>query len=247
VKSAKGQPPSVVVLAAVEEEMEPLRALLERRDLPFRAHEVVSGIGKASAAAALALAIARHAPALVLQTGCAGAFPGAGLELGDVVVATGEVFGDEGVEAPGGFLALEDLGLGEGPGRESLSNEVPTDHPSAEEWRRLLDLVGGRVRVIAGRLLTVSTGSGTDERSAEMSRRWGALAESMEGAAAALVARRMGAPFLEVRGISNFTGRRRRESWKIEAASSHAALVASHLLAVRFPFAAGEDAPGGRS
>jgi futalosine hydrolase len=48
----------------------------------------------------------------------------------------------------------------------------------------------------------------------------------MEGAAAALACRKARVRFIEVRGISNFVGPRRRGDWRIEEAVQGAARVA---------------------
>jgi futalosine hydrolase len=216
----------------MEREARPLRALLEREAPPFRAAIRITGAGKAAAALETALAIAEAAPALTVQLGCAGAFPSSGLSPGDVVIADVELLADEGAASAGGFLDLETLGLPttlRGP--RPLFNEIPVARPRFETWPALQALAAGRFLVRAGRLATVSTVTGTAERAGELERRWGPLAESMEGAAAALAAWRHGIPFLEVRGISNAVGLRDRGAWDIDLACAHAAEVAVLLAA----------------
>jgi futalosine hydrolase len=55
----------------------------------------------------------------------------------------------------------------------------------------------------------------------------------MEGAAAVQIASRYGIPIGEIRGISNFTGKRDRGSWRVKeaAAAAQEALLAWLLLA----------------
>ena len=72
---------------------------------------------------------------------------------------------------------------------------------------------------------TVSSGSGTDAAAAGIEKTWAPLAESMEGAAAALVAWKHGIRFSEIRGISNMAGHRDREYWKISEACEIAGRV----------------------
>ena len=48
------------------------------------------GVGKINAAAATAVMIARFQPQLVINTGCAGAYHGSGLAVGDLVAACEE-------------------------------------------------------------------------------------------------------------------------------------------------------------
>jgi len=60
--------------------------------------------------------------------------------------------------------------------------------------------------------------------------RFGALCESMEGAAAAHVCALHDTPFLEVRGISNLVEDRDRSAWRIKEAAEAAQAVVRHLL-----------------
>ena len=69
-----------------------------------------------------------------------------------------------------------------------------------------------------GRFVTVSTCSGTRSRGEELQRRFGAICENMEGAAAAQVSMRYGIDCLEVRGISNMVEYRDLSRWDIPLA-----------------------------
>ncbi|MBI5189367.1 MAG: hypothetical protein HZA22_01640 [Nitrospirae bacterium] len=72
---------------------------------------VVSGVGQANTAMTLAALLEKGDAELVVLGGCAGAYPGSGLGIGDVAVATREVYAELGVEAPGGWKPLSDIGL----------------------------------------------------------------------------------------------------------------------------------------
>jgi len=97
----------IAIITAMEEEMAPFRSqaritskiqvgkvIIEEatyRNQPLILVE--SGIGKVNAAVATTLLIERYQPDLILNSGSAGAF-GAGLNVGDVVVATQYIYGD---------------------------------------------------------------------------------------------------------------------------------------------------------
>ncbi len=179
---------------------------------------VLTGVGKANAAGASARTLdpSRHAAAINL--GVAGALPGPSAPpIGGLLLATASVFADDGLATPEGFVTQADMGF---PPADLPGVELPGD-PAM-----LLALAA--LEAVSARIATVSTCSGTDALAAEIARRTGAAAEAMEGAAAALVARRLGVPFAEVRAISNTTGDRPSQRWDL-----HAALDALRTLAAR--------------
>ena len=181
----------------------------------------VGGVGKINAAAATAALIERHQPRLVINTGCAGAYPGSGFSIGDLVVASCEILGDEGVQTSQGWLDLQQMGM---PslvlGRQQFYNEIPLSSHAAEKVMLLADYCG--VGLARGRFVTVSTCSGTLQRGEELARRFSAVCENMEGAAVALACLRYGIDCLELRGISNMVDERNPENWDIQGAVENA-------------------------
>jgi futalosine hydrolase len=175
------------------------------------------GIGKANAAAAAAVMIDRYQPQLVINTGCAGAYIGSGLVVGDLVVASEEVLADEGVVVAEGW---KDLGYMKIPSVEqegvSCYNVLPLSRHASERATQLADNHG--IVLKSGRFATVSTCSGTRLYGAELFQRWRALAENMEGAAVAQVCLRCGVECLEIRGISNMVDERDMKTWEITRA-----------------------------
>ncbi len=178
-------------------------------------------------------------PRLVLQFGIAGAYPRSELGVGDVVVATEEIYGDTGAQTPEGWLSTECFGipLVKVAGRPSWNRFILDRAISGRAARRLRWREPGTgespadvVRVEAGDCLTMSCVTGTQEQADDLWRRWGALAETMEGAAAAQVCLLYGVPLLEVRAISNLVGDRDRESWDVAGAAARAARAAAYLL-----------------
>ncbi|HEX8694905.1 MAG TPA: futalosine hydrolase [Longimicrobium sp.] len=180
-----------------------------------------AGMGKTNAAHGLTALLERREVRGVLGFGVGGAYPGSGLEVGDVAVASRAVYGDEGVEAPGGWLSTEGIGI---PllerGGERVFNEIALDPALAGRARAALEAAGFRVRV--GPFVTVSACSGTAARGTELARRFGALCEGMEGAALAHVAAIYEVPFLELRAISNRVEDRDLSRWRLREAAEAA-------------------------
>lgn len=176
-----------------------------------------AGVGKINAAAATAAIIERHHPRLVINTGCAGAYPGSGLAIGNLAVATNEVLGDEGVLVSSGW---QDMTFMEMPsfvrGNRLYHNDIPLSRHAAEKAMQLADYYG--VNLMRGRFITVSTCSGTRQRGNELVRRFGGICENMEGAAVAQVCLRYGIDCLEIRGISNHVDERDMKTWDIPRA-----------------------------
>jgi futalosine hydrolase len=177
----------------------------------------VSGVGKINAAAATATLIERHQPQLVINAGCAGAYPGSGLAIGDLAVASVEILGDEGAITSNGWLGLQEMNL---PyvvkGKQRYYNEIPMSRLAAEKAMQLADYCG--VSLTRGRFVTVSTCSGSLLRGEEIVRRCSAIVENMEGAAVAMMCLRYGVDCLEIRGISNLVEERNMKTWDIPRA-----------------------------
>jgi len=171
-------------------------------------HLVVAGVGRTNAACATTEAILRQGPfSAVISAGVAGALPDASgksaVPIGEAIVASACVYAEEGLIAPDGFHDMTHLGF---PLGDFKGNTVPVDP-------RLLSALSGTFRV--GPIATVATCSGTDAAAAEVARRTGALAEAMEGAAVVHAARRLGVPAIEIRAISNSTGDRPNQLWRL--------------------------------
>ncbi len=177
----------------------------------------VTGIGKANTASALTSILERFTPRLLIDTGCAGAYCGSGLEVGDLAVAAAEVYGDEGVLTTTGWEPLEAIGIPQlERGESRFFNEFPLALLPAERAVQLGAALGIAVR--RGTFVTVSTCSGTTARGDEMARRFNAICETMEGAVAAHMALLYGVDCLEVRGISNMVEDRDFSRWNIPLA-----------------------------
>ncbi|MBL8876696.1 MAG: futalosine hydrolase [Phycisphaerae bacterium] len=181
---------------------------------------LVCGVGKSNAAGATAREIGRSRPDCVINLGICGALPGPEpLRIGQSILASGCVFADEGIDASPRWIPMSQAGFPAGIDADRIE-------PEAELSRRLRPLAD-RVGVLA----TVSTCSGSDARSGEISSRCGSegLAEAMEGAAIGLVAARERVPFAELRVASNRTGNRADQGWDLPLALRGLEAIASRL------------------
>lgn len=221
----------IVIIAAVPQEIELLEKVLEYSGRVraggfeyvegtignLRVVVCAGGAGKVNAAAATAVMIDRYQPQLVINTGCAGAYTGSGLSIGNLAVASEDVLADDGVVVADGWQDLRYMNLPSvEQGGGSYYNIIPLSRHASEKAMQLADYYG--VFIMRGRFATVSTCSGTDRQGAELSHRWNALVENMEGAAVAQVCLRCGVDCLEIRGVSNQVEERDPATWDIPRA-----------------------------
>lgn len=180
----------------------------------------ISGIGTSNASAASALVAHFFTPDLLITTGCAGAYPGCGLAIGDIALALTEVFADEGVVTAEGWHPLDQIGIPllKKNGRRYF-NEIPFSRQANARALQVAEQLG--TTLTAGRFLTVATCSGTIARGQELMIRFAGICENMEGAAVALVAARFGIECMEIRGISNFVENRDIARWNISQAAEN--------------------------
>lgn len=218
---------TILVVVATEAERPP--ADLCADSAAPRCEVLVCGVGKTGAAAATAARLAQGGVSAVVSFGIAGAYPAGGLGIGDVVVATEVAVLDEGLETGESFLPFSSP-----IGRPGMP--VPAAMWAASDADLLDRLLSGpqpSFRVEAGRIATVSVCAGTS-RLAEERGRSGAVAEGMEGAAAAWAARACGVPFVEIRGISNPCGPRGADGqgapFDLRTAATNAAVVLRRLF-----------------
>ena len=231
---------------------------------PVKVCLAISGCDKANAAHLLTclLQAITPGPRLVLQIGIGGAFPsagpGPGAGLGDIVIATQEIYSDTGSSSPERWYSAAELGLPiakvngvEVGGSFSLDVGLAlaaTDviqtlewsvadpgsvlaTPENATWSTGVGRPGGNPAVLLGTCLTASRVTGLRGQAEQAAARWGALAESMEGAAAAHVCALYQMPFLEIRGISNLVVDRDRASWRVERAVAIAGRAALAVAA----------------
>ena len=185
------------------------------------------GMGKTNAAQALTALLEANDTTAVIGFGVGGAYAGSGLEVGGLALATHEIYGDEGVAAPNAWLSTREIGIPllERDG-ERVFNHFELDAGLVAGAGVALEPFGA----VAGPFVTVSACSGTASRGAELAARFGAVCETMEGAAYAHVAALYGVPFLEVRGISNLVEDRDLSTWRLRDAAAVAARAAETIV-----------------
>ena len=181
--------------------------LRERLSGPSEAAVAVTGVGPVNAAHAVTVAILRHRPSAIMACGIGGAYPSSGLQIGDVVCAAQEIYGDLGAQSPAGFLNMKALGFPVVDGAQPLFDELP------------MSVFAALPRV---RFVTVSTCTGTESAAREIESRTSGAVENMEGAAIAHVAHLHGIPVGEVRAVSNIVTNRDKSTWRIKDAAEAA-------------------------
>lgn len=194
---------------------------------------VETGIGAVNAAHALTCALQAGRPELVIQAGVGGAYPGAGLAVGDVALASEENYGDLGVRTREGWQPADLIGIPVLQQGQVYFNRFPLDPELVERAQRLVResaWTEGKPAVRVGPFVTVQECSGLSSLGAERASRFAGLCENMEGAAAAHLCRLYRVPFLEVRGISNQVEDRAPGRWDLPLASRRAQQAALRLV-----------------
>jgi futalosine hydrolase len=180
---------------------------------------VTSGIGKVNAASSATAVIENYPVRAVINFGVGGAYPDAGLNIGDVAIASKEIYGDEGVFTAAGIKGIKEIGI---PlvriGKTKYFNEFPLDPPSIPFPK---DENNMNIMIKTGNFITVSAVSGSQKRAKDLGKRFGAVCENMEGAAIAQVCTLYELPMIELRGISNMAGVRDKRKWNLKIASEN--------------------------
>lgn len=192
-----------------------------------------SGIGKVNAASAVTALLENYRPKAIIVIGCGGAYPNSSLGIGDLALATEEIFADEGVATPEGFRPFSDLGFPLLPNQGPIfENRFPADRQLLKDAQPFFEQTAAHAgrKLIAGPLVTVSTCSGSAHAGQDLEKRTGGLCENMEGAAIAQVCRMYGMPFLELRGISNLVEIRDLAKWDLSGAADIAQRALSAFL-----------------
>lgn len=169
---------------------------------------LLTGMGQVNAAQATTAALElRPEVEAVVNLGCAGAYPGSGLAVGQAAAASQAVHADLGVLTARRWHPLDLTGiplLDDAQGRP-VFNRLPVDQALTND---LCAARPGLPDLPRGAFATVNQVSGDPATAAALEQRWSALLEDMETAAVAQVAAWYHKPFAALRGVSNIAGSR---------------------------------------
>ncbi len=252
------KPVRLIILAAVAEEIQGLIPVLrpeksfhflgETFFLAQRGEKAVilgtTGLGKVNGATVVSALAQEFGPEQVWNIGCAGAYREGPLRIGDVLISTETLLGDEGILCTHGTASTRSMGI---PivkrNHESFFDALPLLRQEVYQELEKVTPPGiytarGKVftpeeapgsqkdpadqfRVIHGSSLTVSLVSGDRETAAQRFRQHGALSENMEGSGIAQACYRHDVPMMECRGMSNLAGERDKRFWNFPMAFAH--------------------------
>lgn len=193
----------------------------------------VTGVGIPASLARM-LGVLKHVrPARILNIGIAGAYPDSGLNIGDIVIGTSEVYGDVGFELPSDAQADKFAVKGGGGAQNAVSNaaqsadaldpvqfarfqSVQTSPFAGALYAEPLPLITdapalagtAEYAVQTGRGCTVNMCAGTEQTGRMRRQMFDAHFESMEGAAVAQAGQLANVPVMEIRAISNIASTR---------------------------------------
>ncbi len=174
------------------------------------------GVGKVNAAHSATLMLENYNVDILVLFGTGGGYSG---EVGDIVVAESESYGEEGVLTTDGWKSVEFMGFPLLKDEREYYNTFPMDTNLVQRAIKALKNAG--FNISSGNFVTVSQCSGTREAGEIMKKRFKGICENMEGAAVAHICTMYRVPMIEVRGISNIIEDRDMKKWNIKKAASN--------------------------
>jgi len=140
------------------------------------------------------------------------------IEIGEVLNIVTEEFADLGIEKYSGFKSLFDLGY-------LPKNEFPFEKGIINN-----STVSTNLGLPIAKGITVNKTYGRSSMLEELSSKFDAEVESMEGAAIFYVCKNISVPFLELRAISNYVEPREFSNWNIPLALSNLNIAVFQVL-----------------
>jgi futalosine hydrolase len=169
-----------------------------------RVELLVTGVGMVATTFALTRKLSQTLYRCIINTGIAGSYSPK-IKTGEVVYVKSEQFGDLGSFDSNGILSATELGF-ISPKEFPFSNGKL--NAQYQNFSELKEVTG----------LTVNMVSWSKERAEQLSEKFSAEIETMEGAAFFYVCIQKGIPFHQIRAISNQAGDRDKNNWNIPLA-----------------------------
>ncbi|HCY83795.1 MAG TPA: futalosine hydrolase [Desulfobacteraceae bacterium] len=192
---------------------------------------LITGPGVFNTATGLAAYLEHHTPELIMDTGFAGAYAMAGIDIGDVAAAVRERYIHTGVG--NASTTLSPLPFDLIPGDEDTRSGVYrlTPEPTDVWLNRCGDALSGEnCRIVKGDFLTVSAITRGDEAAGKLHQAFSPVMEAMEGAAAVHTAGCYNIPVIEIRAASNLAGERDKAKWDFDLAARRVQNICNRFI-----------------
>jgi len=170
---------------------------------------VITGVGSPAAIFHLCNAIMPEKPDFAIQAGICGSFDTT-IKLGTLFQIIQDTWGDLGVELKNEkFENLFDIGLLE-----------KNDHPYVNGWLHATTPAKFSTKFAQAKGITVNKVSGSLNSIQNITEKYQADVETMEGAAFLYVCSQLQIPNIQIRAVSNYIEPRNKENWNIPLAIS---------------------------
>lgn len=190
----------LLIIAATEFEIEPFIQHKKKVDI------LITGVGIPATVYHLTQKLVTEKYDIVIQVGIAGSFSEK-LNLSEVVAVKQDSFADIGIEEKGNFQTLFETGF-----------LKKYDFPFTNGWLINKHSLVQQISLPLVNAITINKISDNDLQNKVVLGKFGADAESMEGAAFHYVCLQQKISFLQLRSISNYVGERDKSKWKMKAA-----------------------------
>jgi len=200
---------NVLLVAATDKEIEPLRKEAERKSFKnIKCDFLVTGPGSTATTYGMMKRLKHCHYDLALNVGLAGSFRNE-INIGEVVVVVADEFGDLGAEDHEEFLSAFEIGIMDADRFPFWNGKLKCEEVQKFQGLETLKKV---------KAITVNTVHGNEIRIQRTRRKFHPDIETMEGAAFHYVCGLEKIPAIQLRAISNRVEKRNRAAWNITLA-----------------------------